>query len=146
MAIGLDMALNELVIANRILANENVMDAYGHVSVRHPANPERFFMAQMLAAPEIVERDDIMEFGLDGEAVNDSRTPSIERFIHAAIYEARSDVQAVVHAHAEDSLRFGITNGPLRTVMRSGSFIVAHVSVLYMSDFFGEINAVFLNS
>ena len=52
--IGLDQALNELVIANRILANENVMDAYGHVSVRHPANPERFFMAQMLAAPEIV--------------------------------------------------------------------------------------------
>ena len=146
MVIGLDRSLNELVIANRILANENVMDAYGHVSVRHPASPERFFMAQMLAAPEIVERDDIMEFGLDGEAVNDSRTPSIERFIHAAIYEARSDVQAVVHAHAEDSLPFGITNVPLRPVIHSGSFIGAHVPVWDMADNFGDTNLLVSNT
>ena len=106
--IGLDEALNELVVANRILANENVVDAYGHVSIRHPGKPERFLMAQMLAAPEMVERADIMEFGLDGEPVSDSRTPSIERFIHSAIYEARPDVQAVVHAHAEDTLPFSI--------------------------------------
>ena len=97
--IELDGALNELVIANRILANEDVVDAYGHVSIRHPGNPERFFMACMLAAPEMVERADLMEFSLDGQAVNDDRTPSIERFIHCGIYEARPDVQAVVHAH-----------------------------------------------
>jgi ribulose-5-phosphate 4-epimerase/fuculose-1-phosphate aldolase len=146
MVIGLDQALNELVIANRILANENVVDAYGHVSVRHPENPERFFMAQMLAAPEIVERGDIMEFRLDGEAVNDSRTPSIERFIHAAIYESRSDVQAVVHAHAEDSLPFGITNVPLRPVIHSGSFIGAHVPVWDIADNFGDTDLLVRNS
>src|SRR2546426_7031573 len=94
MVIELDDALNELVIANRILANENVVDAYGHVSVRHPRNPERFFMAHMLATPEIVERSDIVEFGFDGEAVSDGRTPSVERFIHSGIYEARPDVVA----------------------------------------------------
>ena len=76
MMIGLDEALNELVIANRILANENVVDAYGHVTVRHPNQPERFFMAHMLAAPEMVERPDIVEFGLDGEPVSDGRTPT----------------------------------------------------------------------
>ena len=54
--IELDGALNELVIANRILANGNIMDAYGHVSIRHPGNPERFFMACMLAAPEMVDQ------------------------------------------------------------------------------------------
>src|SRR5436853_1837319 len=102
MVIELDDALNELVIANRILANENVVDAYGHISVRHPDKPERFFMAHMLAAPEMVERDDTLEFDLEAKPVSDSRTPSIERFIHGAIYEARPDVQAVVHAHAED--------------------------------------------
>src|SRR5438034_10248058 len=63
--IELDDALNELVIANRILASENVVDAYGHVSVRNPRKPERFFMAHMLATPEIVERSDIVEFGSD---------------------------------------------------------------------------------
>jgi hypothetical protein len=33
--------LNYLVIANRILAHEEVIDAYGHVSVRHPDKPDR---------------------------------------------------------------------------------------------------------
>src|SRR2546422_10195870 len=104
MVIELDDALNELVIANRILANENVVDAYGHVSVRHPRNPEKFFMAHMLATPEIVERSDIVEFGLDGEAVSDGRTPSVERFIHSGIYEARPEVVSVVLSRLQVSL------------------------------------------
>src|SRR5438093_11263947 len=98
--IKLDDALNELVIANRILANENVVDAYGHVSIRNPDKPERFFMAHMLATVVIVERTDLLEFGLDGEPVSDSRTPSIVRFIHGGIYEAQSDVASVVHLPA----------------------------------------------
>ncbi|HYR41761.1 MAG TPA: class II aldolase/adducin family protein [Terriglobia bacterium] len=143
--IGLHEALNELVVANRILANENVVDAYGHVSVRHPGKPQRFFMAQMLAAPEMVERDDLMEFGLDGEPVTDNRTPSIERFIHSAIYEARPEVQAVVHAHAEAILPFGITDVPLRPVIHSGSFIGAHVPVWDIADNFGDTNLLVSN-
>ena len=111
--IELDGALNELVIANRILANEDVVDAYGHVSIRHPGNPERFFMACMLAAPEMVERADLMEFSLDGQAVNDDRTPSIERFIHCGIYEARPEVQAVVHAHPPTATGFAVAGIPL---------------------------------
>src|SRR5262249_58472771 len=107
MVIELDDALNELVIANRILANENVVDAYGHVSIRHPRKPDRFFMAHMLATPEMVERSDIVEFGLDGEAVSDGRTPSVERFIHSGIYEARPDVVADAYglAQGQHSLR-----------------------------------------
>jgi ribulose-5-phosphate 4-epimerase/fuculose-1-phosphate aldolase len=146
MIIGVDEAINELVIANRILANENVVDAYGHVSVRHPKNPERFFMAHMLSAPELVDRADILEFGLNGEPVSDSRTPSIERFIHSAIYEARPEVQAVVHAHAEDSLPFGITDFPLRPVIHSGSFIGSHVPVWDIADNFGDTNLLVSNT
>jgi ribulose-5-phosphate 4-epimerase/fuculose-1-phosphate aldolase len=144
--IELDGALNELVIANRILANEDVVDAYGHVSIRHPGNPERFFMACMLAAPEMVERADLMEFSLDGQAVNDDRTPSIERFIHCGIYEARPDVQAVVHAHAEDTLPFGITDVALRPVIHSGSFIGAQVPVWDIADNFGDTNLLVSNT
>ena len=93
----LDSLLNELVIANRILSHENIVDAYGHVSVRHPENPSRFLLARSLS-PDLVERDNIMEFNLDGEAISDDRTRTRERFIHSAIYEARPDVHAVVHA------------------------------------------------
>ena len=144
--ISLEVALNELVIANRILANENVVDAYGHVSVRHPGNPDRFFMAHMLAPPEIVEHKDLIEFTHDGKAVSDNRTPSIERFIHAGIYEARPDVQAVVHAHAEDSLPFGISDVPLRPVIHSGSFIGTHVPVWDIADNFGDTNLLVSNT
>src|SRR5713226_5797721 len=94
---NLDTIIQDLVIANRILAKEEVVDAYGHVSVRHPDNSRHFFIARSLA-PELVTAKDIVELDLDGQPVReDKRTLYIERFIHAAIFETRPDVMAVVH-------------------------------------------------
>jgi HCOMODA/2-hydroxy-3-carboxy-muconic semialdehyde decarboxylase len=126
----------DLVVANRILANENIVDAYGHVSIRHPDNPKRFLLARS-RAPELVDEDDIIEFTLEGEPVNDTRQPYLERFIHGAIFEQRPDVQAVVHAHAEDVLPFGISPTPLQPVIHSGSFMGRHVPVWDIADKFG---------
>jgi len=143
---SLDTIIQELVVANRILAHEDVVDAYGHISVRSPDNPRHFFIARSLA-PELVERDDIVELGLDGEPVREESRPLyLERFIHAAIYEARSDVQAVVHAHAEEILPFGIARAtPLRPVIHSGSFIGANVPVWDIADKFGDTNLLVTN-
>ena len=139
------MAFNELVIANRILANENIVDAYGHVSIRHPDDPKRFFLARSLA-PELIEAGDIMEFDLEGNALGgDKRQPYLERFIHAAVYEARPDVMSVVHAHAEDVLPFGITTAPLRPVIHSGSFMGERVPVWDIRDRFGDTNLLVTN-
>jgi ribulose-5-phosphate 4-epimerase/fuculose-1-phosphate aldolase len=142
----LDAVIQDLVIANRILAREDVVDAYGHVSVRHPDNPKHFFIARSLA-PDLVERSDIVELGLDGEPVKaESRPLYLERFIHAAIFEARPDVQAVVHAHAEDILPFGIVDAtPLRPVIHSGSFIGAHVPVWDIADKCGDTDLLVRN-
>jgi HCOMODA/2-hydroxy-3-carboxy-muconic semialdehyde decarboxylase len=127
----------DLVVANRILARENVADAYGHVSVRHPDDPHRFLLATSVA-PEMVEENDIAEFNLDCTPVREEDRPLYhERFIHGGIYEARPDVQAVVHAHAEDVLPFSISATPLRPVIHSGSFMGAHVPVWDMADQFG---------
>src|SRR5499427_6182349 len=125
---SLDTLIQDLVIANRILAKEDVVDAYGHVSVRHPDDPRRFFISRSLA-PELIEKQDIVELGLDGQPVKDEkRSLYLERFIHAAVYELRPDIHAVVHAHAEDILPFGIAQAtPLRPVIHSGSFIGANV-------------------
>src|ERR1700736_6403352 len=129
--------IRDLVVANRILAAENVVDAYGHVSVRHPTRPDRFLIASSLA-PELVGEQDIMEFNLDCTPVtNDGRPLYHERFIHGGIYEARPDVQAVVHAHSEDVLPFTISKTPLRPVIHSGSFIGLHVPVWDIADRFG---------
>src|SRR3954468_10719365 len=105
---NLDTVIKDLVIANRILAREEVVDAYGHVSIRNPDNPKHFFLSRSVA-PELVERGDIVELGLDGEPVREERRALyLERSTQAAIFEARPDIQAVVHAHAEDILPFGI--------------------------------------
>ena len=143
---NLDSLIQDLVIANRILAKEDVVDAYGHVSIRHPDNPKHFFLARSLA-PDLVERGDIVELGLDGQPVRDeTRALYLERFIHAAIYEARSDVHAVVHAHAEDILPFGAAQAtPLKPVIHSGSFIGAHVPVWDIADKFGDTDLLVRN-
>ena len=130
--------IDELVIANRILAHEDVVDAYGHVSVRNPEQPGRFFLAHS-KSPAMVEAADIVEHDLDANPVKEERRPLyLERFIHAAIYEARPDVVAVVHAHAEDVLPFTITQPPLRPVIHSGAFIGAQVPVWDIAERFGS--------
>src|SRR6185503_6457645 len=133
---NLDSLIKDLVIANRILAKEDVVDAYGHVSVRHPDNPKHFFLSRSLA-PELIEKEDIVELGMDGQPVNkdEKRSLYLERFIHAAIMEKYPDVNAVVHAHAEDILPFGIASGtPLKPVIHSGSFIGQNVPVWDIAD------------
>jgi len=138
---NLSVLIQDLVIANRILASEEVVDAYGHVSARHPDNPQRFLIARSLA-PELVGPDDIVELDLDGQPVRDEhRSLYLERFIHGAIFAARPDVMAVVHAHAEDTLPFGIAQATrLRPVIHSGSFIGAEVPVWDIADNFGDTN------
>jgi ribulose-5-phosphate 4-epimerase/fuculose-1-phosphate aldolase len=129
--------VRDLVVANRILSRENVVDAYGHVSVRRPDDPHRFLLAISIA-PGMVDDSHVIEFNLDGAPVRDDCRPLyLERFIHAGIYEARPDVQAVVHAHAEDVLPFSISAMPLRPVIHSGSFMGAHVPVWDIADRFG---------
>ncbi|HEX5369441.1 MAG TPA: class II aldolase/adducin family protein [Dehalococcoidia bacterium] len=138
--------LRDLVIANRVLGNENVVDAYGHVSLRNPAAPDRFFLSCSLA-PAFVGFDDILEFTLDGRVVgDDSRPPYLERFIHGAIYEARPDVNAVIHAHAEDTLPFGISQTPLVPVIHSGAFIGAEVPVWDVATSFGNATNLLVTS
>ena len=134
----------DLVIANRILSNEDVVDAYGHISVRHPDNPKRFFMSRS-RAPELVERHDLIEFDQEGEPVKDKRQPYLERFIHAGIFESRPDVMAVVHAHAEDTLPFGLIGKPLEPVIHSGSFIGGKVPVWDIRKKFGETDLLVSN-
>ena len=140
-----DRTIRDLVVANRIIANERVVDAYGHVSIRHPQHADRYLLSRS-RSPELVESADIMEFDLDGNPVGgDKRPPYLERFIHGAIYEARPDVQAVIHSHAEEVLPFSIATTPLRPVVHAASFIGAHIPVWDIRDNFGDTNLLVMN-
>ena len=113
----LDDLLEDLVTANRILASQGIVDSFGHVSVRHPGNPKRYFLSRA-RAPERVEITDIMEFTLEGDPVDaKGRKPYLERFIHGALYEARPDVTAVVHNHSPSTIPFGITGKKLKPLL-----------------------------
>ena len=143
---SLDQSINDLVIANRVLAQEQVVDAYGHISIRHPSRPDRFLLSRS-RSPEQVEPDDIMEFTLDGQVVgDDKRPPYLERFIHAGIYEKRPDVMSVVHSHAEGVLPFAITEKPLVPVIHSASEIELTIPVWDIAEKFGDTNLLVTNA
>ena len=134
----LDALIEDLVAANRILANENVVDAFGHVSARHPGNAGRYLMSRA-KSPELVDSGDIMEFTLEGAPCNaDGRKPYLERFIHGALYEARSDIQCVIHNHSRSVIPFGISGEKLRPVMHSCATIGHEVPVWDAQDTFGD--------
>lgn len=133
-------ALEELVTANRILAREGVVDAFGHVSIRHPAFPDRYILSRA-RAPERIETEDLMEFSLDGVPMDAAgRKPYAERFIHGAVYEARADVLAVVHNHSPNVIPFGVTGTPLRPVMHMSASMGTHVPLWDSRATFGDTN------
>lgn len=112
----LKAVIDDLVIGNRILYVQDVVDSYGHISARHPHHPDRFLMSRA-RAPGLVVASDIMEFGLDGELVHaDERPVYSERFIHSEVYKARPDVHAVVHSHSPTVVPFSVTQVPLRPI------------------------------
>jgi ribulose-5-phosphate 4-epimerase/fuculose-1-phosphate aldolase len=115
--------LDDLVAANRILAEYAVIDAYGHVSIRSPDDPKRFFLARAIA-PETVQREDILEYNLDAQALDARGRDSVnERFIHSEIYRARPDVIAVVHNHSPSVVPFSVTGVKMRALFHMASFI-----------------------
>jgi ribulose-5-phosphate 4-epimerase/fuculose-1-phosphate aldolase len=114
--------LEDLVAANRILAMQGVLDAYGHVSVRSPSDASRFYMSRSLA-PQLVTADDVQEYGAGSEPLGDARKPYLERFLHGEIYRSRADVMAIVHSHSDSVIPFGISRTALRPVYHMASFL-----------------------
>lgn len=133
--------LRDLVVANRILANEGLVDALGHVSVRHPENPDRFFLA-CKRSPELITFDDLIEYDLDCNPLDlGGRSQYSERPIHGAIYAARPDVHAVVHSHAHDVIPFSVVkNVPLQPMVLFAASLGGQVPVWDKRENFGETN------
>ena len=139
-------ALEELVTANRILAREGVVDSFGHVSIRHPDRPDRYVLSRA-RAPECVDIDDLIEFALDGTAIDArGRTPYAERFIHGAVYDARADVRAVVHHHSPSVIPFSVTEAPLSPIMHMCAGIGVGVPTWDSRTDFGDTNLLVTNT
>ncbi len=143
---GADRAfLEELATACRILARQGVVDGYGHVTVRSPANPSHYFMSRNLP-PALATAADLVEYDLDSQPVSPNAPPGFtERYIHGEIYRARPDVMSVVHFHAPEVIPFGVTNVPLRPIFHMAGFLGEGVPVFDIRDAAGVTNMLISN-
>lgn len=134
--------LEDLAAANRILADQGVLDAAGHVTMRHPERPDRYLMSRALA-PALVTADDIMAFTLESEPCeSQGRTPFLERFLHGEIYRKRPDVLAIAHGHASSLVPFSLVGTPLLATYHSAAFLAAGVPVFDIRERFGTTDII----
>ncbi|MFM1813986.1 MAG: hypothetical protein RLZ98_681 [Pseudomonadota bacterium] len=135
--------IEDVVTANRILANEHVLDSFGHVSIRHPEDPNLYIMSRA-RAPQQVVPNDLMTFKLDGTPIEPEAKwpgkPYSERFIHGAIYEARPDVMSVVHNHSHSVIPFSVIKSKLQPLMHMAGPIGNDINVWDSRHKFGDTN------
>lgn len=142
---ALEAAKEDVVAANRILAQHGVLDAFGHVSARHPEDPGRFLISRS-RAPELVTKADVMVLDLDcNPAPGETRQSYLERFIHGEIYRARPDVMAVVHSHAPAVIPFAASSVPLRPIYHMASFLGRGAPVFDIRSRFGPTDLLVRN-
>ena len=138
--------LSDLVVANHILVNEGVLDGFGHISVRDPSNPERFFIARSMA-PALVTLDDLVSVDLDG-VVHDAqgRHTYVERFIHSEIFRARPEVMSIIHSHSPAVIPFGVTGARLRPICHMSGFLGAVTPVYEIRHSAGETSDLLIRN
>ncbi len=136
--------IEDLVAANRIIADQGVVDGYGHVSVRNPDNPDQFFLSRSMA-PESVVAGDILTLDLDSNVLNSDQNTYRESFIHSEIYKRRPDVQSVVHSHAPSIVPFGTTTVALRAMFHMSAFIGQGLPIFDIRDAAGMTNMLVTN-
>ena len=135
----------DLAAASRILAAQGVVDGFGHVSMRHPQAPDRYFMARSIA-PALVTPEDIIEYDLDSNPCNaNGRGSFLERFIHGEIFKARPDVMSVVHSHSPSVIPFGLVGVPLQAMFHNAAFLAAGVPVFDIKEKFGATDMLVSN-
>ncbi len=129
--------LEDLAAAARILAAEGVVDAFGHVSMRHPKDPERYLMSRSMA-PALQGPDDIIEYDLHSTPINaNGRSSFLERFIHGEIYRARPDITSVVHSHSPSVIPYSLTGLPMKAMYHNAAFLASGVPVFRIEEKFG---------
>ncbi len=132
----------DLAASSRVLAARGVVDAAGHVSLRHPQAPDRYLMS-CAKAPALVTPDDIVEYDLDSNPCNaGGRGVFLERFIHGEIYKARPDINSIVHSHSPSVIPFGLVGVDVKAMFHNAAFLAAGAPVFDISEKFGATDMV----
>lgn len=139
-------SIDDLIVATKILVNEQIIDGFGHASVRDPERPDRYFMTR----DNFGGNDDenyIIELDLDSNPCKQNELkPSLERFIHGEIYRARPDVNAVVHTHSPALIPFGVSKTPLQPLYHMCGFLAAGAPIFDIQHKQGMTNMLVQSS
>jgi HCOMODA/2-hydroxy-3-carboxy-muconic semialdehyde decarboxylase len=136
----------DLVAANHILYDQGVVDGFGHVSVRHDRDPNRYLMSRSMA-PALVTADDILEYDLNSTPIDQrGRAVYLERFIHGEIYKLRPDVRAIVHSHSPSVIPYANTKVPLRPMNHIAGFLGGGVPVFEIRDVAGPASNMLISN
>lgn len=111
-----DAEAEKLTMGCRILAEQEIIDAYGHLSARAPGRDDCFVISRAMS-PALVEPGDFLIMDFEGNVVQGEGFPNQEWPIHACIYRARPDVGSVLHSHSKWSRIFGLSPAKLRGVL-----------------------------
>ena len=112
------MVKDQLVDAIRMLERAGYIDHNGHASARRDA--AAFYINSGASVRGTLTADDIVTVALDGTLVEGTAKPPLEYHIHAEIYRARSDVNAVMHTHPQWSTFLTMTGVRYRPVYAQG--------------------------
>jgi ribulose-5-phosphate 4-epimerase/fuculose-1-phosphate aldolase len=142
-----DRLTEELVLASHILLRHGIVDAFGHVSVRHPHDRSKFLMARRIP-PGLVAKTDVREFGLDGELIDPDETPVfLERFIHSEIFAKRPEINAIVHSHSPSIIAFGVVpTARLQPVCHTCGFLKDGAPLFEIREVAGDATNLLISS
>lgn len=131
--------LADTATAYRMLVNENVLDGFGHISVRAPGRPERFFMPRAMP-PSLVQVDDFLELDVATSQPVDPRGRRVngERYLHGEIFKARADVNAIVHAHSYSAIPLTLAGIAMQPVFVQAGFMPLVVPTFELRDVRGD--------
>jgi L-ribulose-5-phosphate 4-epimerase len=120
----------KVALGNRLMFHQGLADYHGHVSARVPGT-RKFFIKPVLAPLGEISSKDIILVDIDDymeiceqnwaqagnkRAVTKLKLPPRETMIHASIYNARSEVNSVVHTHQTLATAFSVAGVPLRPI------------------------------
>ena len=108
----------QLVDAIRMLERAGIINHSGHCSARRDG--ESFYVNSGASVRAALTVNDIVAVDLDGHLVEGSAAPPLEYHIHAELYRARPDVNAVMHTHPQWSTFLTMAGVPYKRVYAQG--------------------------
>lgn len=115
---------DELIqVIQELYATQLITATGGNISVRIPGSDQLWITPSALFKGDLRPQS-MVRIDLEGQPLDvDSLSPSSERYMHCAVYRARAEVEAIIHAHAPYAIILANTNLPFLPISTEAAFL-----------------------